>query len=96
VLILKNGLCSFKKKFIAEDILFLFSEYKKKQRTPLEYICYGLYLYFFQSFFKKKSDERLSSGFIKRNHVSIWNWIQKYKPKKLTAKRKKIEKIIWL
>jgi len=49
---------------------------------------------FFQSFFKKNSNERLSSGFIKRNHVSIWNWIQKYNPKKIIAKRKKIEKFI--
>jgi putative transposase len=30
--------------------------------------------------------------FIKRNHVSIWNWIQKYKPKRILQKRKKIIK----
>ena len=36
----------------------------------------------------RKTSERLLS-FIKRNHVSIWNWIQKYKPKKVLQKRRK-------
>ena len=65
----------------------------KRNRTPSEYICYGLYLYF-SGLSLRRTSERLSSGFIKRNHVSIWNWIQKYNPKKITAKRKKIEEFI--
>jgi putative transposase len=32
--------------------------------------------------------------FIKRNHVSVWNWIQKYKPRKILQKRKKIKEFI--
>ena len=32
--------------------------------------------------------------FVKRNHVSIWNWIQKYKPQQLSIKRKKISEYI--
>jgi putative transposase len=28
------------------------------------------------------------------NHVSIWNWIQKYKPKKIFERKKKIEEFI--
>jgi putative transposase len=65
----------------------------KRNRTPSEYICYGLHLYF-SGLSLRRTSERLSSGFIKRNHVSIWNWIQKYNPKKITAKRKKIEEFI--
>ena len=32
--------------------------------------------------------------FIKRNHVSIWNWIQHYKPIKIWQKRTKISQFI--
>jgi putative transposase len=31
---------------------------------------------------------------VKRSHVAIWKWIQKYHPKKITSKRKKIEEYI--
>ncbi len=30
----------------------------------------------------------------KRNHVSIWNWIQKYHPKQISSKRKRISEFI--
>ncbi len=43
--------------------------------------------------FLRKASERLSI-FIKRNHVSVWNWIQKYKPKKISAKKRKISEYI--
>ena len=36
----------------------------------------------------RKTSERLLP-FIKRNHVSIWNWIQEYKPKKVLQKKRK-------
>ena len=32
--------------------------------------------------------------FIRRNHVSVWNWIQKYKPQKIKSKRKKVSEYI--
>jgi putative transposase len=32
--------------------------------------------------------------FIKRNHVSIWNWIQRYKPKKIIYKKQKVSEFI--
>jgi putative transposase len=35
-----------------------------------------------------RSSERLSSHFIKRNHVSVWNWIQQYNPQKKSSLRK--------
>ena len=42
----------------------------------------------------KKTSERLLP-FIKRNHVTVWNWIQKYKPtKKILQKKKKIQEFI--
>jgi putative transposase len=63
-----------------------------RNRTPSEYIVYGLYLYF-SGLSLRKTSERLS-GLIKRNHVSIWNWIQKYKPKKIISKRKRIAEFI--
>ncbi|HJR47873.1 MAG TPA: hypothetical protein VJ799_06925, partial [Nitrososphaeraceae archaeon] len=31
---------------------------------------------------------------VKRSHVTIWNWIQKCHPKKISSKRKKIEEYI--
>jgi putative transposase len=60
-----------------------------RKRTPSEYICYGLYLYF-SGLSLRRASERLSY-LIKRNHVSIWNWIQRYKLQKIASKRKKIE-----
>ena len=63
-----------------------------RKRTPSEYICYGLYLYF-SGLSLRRASERLSY-LIKRNHVSIWNWIQGYKPEKIASKRKKIEAYI--
>ena len=52
-----------------------------RNKTPSKYVCilYGLHLYF-SGLSLRKASERLSQLF-KRNHVSIWNWIQKYKPK---------------
>ncbi len=58
-----------------------------RNRTPSEYIFYGLYFYFSGLSLRRTSD-RLSSCFIKRNHVSIWNWIQKYNPQKISSKKK--------
>ena len=31
---------------------------------------------------------------VKRSHVAIWNWIQKYHPKKILSKRKRISEFI--
>ncbi len=64
-----------------------------RNRTPSEYIGYGLYFYFSGLSLRKAAD-RLSDCFIKRNHVSIWNWIQKYKPEKISSRKKKISEYI--
>jgi putative transposase len=49
---------------------------------------------YFSGLSLRRTSERSSSGFNKQNHVSIWNWIQKYNTKKIIAKRKKIEEFI--
>ena len=64
-----------------------------RNRTPSQYIDYGLYLYFPGLSFRKAA--KALKWFIKISHVSIWKWIQKYKPKKISSKRKgKLIKII--
>ena len=59
-----------------------------RNRTPSEYINYGLYLYF-SGLSLRRASERLSC-FVKRNHVSIWNWIQIHHPQRISTKRKKV------
>jgi putative transposase len=63
-----------------------------RNRTPSKYVSYGLYLYF-SGLSLRKSSERLSQMY-KRNHVTIWNWIQKYHPRKISSKRKRISEFI--
>ena len=63
-----------------------------RNRTPSSYISYGLYLYF-SGLSLRRVSERLSC-FIKRNHVSIWNWIQKYHPQKTSSRSNKISEFI--
>jgi putative transposase len=72
-------------------MLYLHYEYQKKNTFKV-HRCHGLYLYF-SGLSLRRASERLSY-LIKRNHVSIWNWIQRYKPEKIASKRKKIEAYI--
>src|SRR5690606_2933493 len=59
-----------------------------RNRTPSKYVYYGLHLYF-SGLSLRKASERLSQIY-KRNHVSIWNWIQNYKPQKLKSTRRRV------
>ena len=52
-----------------------------------------LRILFFRSIYKE-GIRRLSSRFIKRNPVSIWNWIQKSNPQKISSKKKKISEYV--
>ena len=61
-------------------------------RTPQKYIYYALQLYS-SGLSLRKTSQRLSP-IIKRNHVSIWNWIQKYKPQKIIQRKKKVMEFI--
>jgi putative transposase len=64
-----------------------------RNRTPSEYIGYGLYLYFLGLSFRNSAKHYLFCT-VKRSHVSIWNWIQKYNPQKISTKRKKISRYV--
>ncbi len=64
-----------------------------RNRTPSLYVGYALYFYF-SGLSLRRTAERLSSCFIKRNHVTIWNWIQKYHPKKISSKSTRISEFI--
>jgi putative transposase len=63
-----------------------------RNKTPPEYIYHGLYLYF-SGLFLRRTSQQLSS-LIKRNHVTIWNWIQKYRPQRISSKSKRISEFI--
>ena len=76
-------LCSLNKKPIAWRCPLSFAVIKRN-KTPSLYIGYALYFYF-SGLSLRKSADRLSSCFIKRNTVSIWNWMEKYKPKKILS-----------
>src|SRR5215213_3836928 len=60
----------------------------RRNRTSPEYIFYALHLYF-SGLSLRKASKHLSQ-FIRRNHVSIWNWIQHYKPEKAFHRKTKI------
>jgi putative transposase len=64
----------------------------KRNRTSLEYIGYGLYLYFLGLSYRIIS--KALAQFVKRSHVAVWKWIQRYKLKKIARKRKRISGFI--
>src|SRR5919202_4811595 len=55
-------------------------------------IAYSLYLYFLGLSYRNTA--KALQRFVRRSHVSIWKWIQKYKPKRIITKRKKIDEFI--
>ena len=63
-----------------------------RNKTPPEFIYHGLYLYFSGLSLRRTSQQL--SYFIKRNHVTIWNWIQKYHPQRISSKSKRISEFI--
>ncbi len=65
-----------------------------RNRTPSNIIGYGLYLYFLGLSFRNTSKTLSFLKIAKISHVSIWTWIQKYKPWKYLRKRKVKEYII--
>ncbi len=61
-----------------------------RNRTSPNIIGYGLYLYFLGLSFRNTSKALSFLKIAKISHVSIWNWIQKYRPCKY-FKNKKIQ-----
>ena len=61
--------------------------YHSETEHPLAYLLlWSLFLFLW--IIIKKSLSNTVFSLIKRNHVSIWNWIQKYKPQKYSIKAK--------
>ena len=60
----------------------------RRQRTKPKDVAYSLYLYFLG--LSCRSTAKALKRFVKRSHVSVWKWIQKYRPKRLSTRRKKI------
>ena len=63
-----------------------------RNKTPPEYVYRDLYLYF-SGLSLRRTSQRLFC-FIKRNHVTIWNWIQKHHLKKISTRSKRISEFI--
>ena len=63
-------------------------------RTSLRYIGYGLYLYFLGLSTRNVSKALSFLNIVKRSHVAIWNWIQKYPSKRIFSPRNKINEFI--
>jgi putative transposase len=66
-------------------------KYKRHRTTPKD-IPYGLYLYFLGLSYRNTA--KALHRIVERSLVSIWKWIQRYKPKKISSKRKKINEFI--
>jgi putative transposase len=67
----------------------------KRNRTSSECIGYGLYLYFLGLSTRNVAKALSFLHIVKRSHhVSIWKWIQTYKPLKLSSKRRKISEFV--
>jgi putative transposase len=63
-----------------------------RNRTSSKYIFYALHLYFSGLSIRKTSQHL--SAFVKRNYVSIWNWIHHYKPEKMFHRKRTIYEFI--
>jgi putative transposase len=60
----------------------------KRNRTPSEYIGYGLYLYFLGLSLRNVVKALSYLHIVKRSHVSIWKWIQKFRHRKISSTRR--------
>jgi hypothetical protein len=65
----------------------------KRIRTHPTIIAYGLYLYFSSRGYRFAS--KSLGPFVKRTHVSIWKWVQKYSTltDRFVVGKRKIKKI---
>jgi len=67
----------------------------KRNRTPSEYIGYGLYLYFLGLSLRNVVKALSYLHIVERSHVSIWKWIQKFRHRRISSiKRNKISEYI--
>jgi hypothetical protein len=66
----------------------------RRNRTPSRDICHGLYLYFVGLSIGNVTKALYFLDAVKRRHVAIWSWIQKYQPKRISLQRNKIDEFI--
>jgi len=62
---------------------------KRNKTSPL-YVEASLYLYFLGLSTRGVAKAMFFLHKVKRSHVAIWKWIQKYHPQRISSKRKKI------
>jgi len=60
----------------------------RRNRTSLANIGYGLYLYFLGLSTRNVAKALSFLRIVKRSHIAIWNWIQKYRPQRPKSKKK--------
>jgi putative transposase len=65
-----------------------------RNRTSSSYIGRALYLYFLGLSTRNVAKAMFCFHKVKRSHVAIWKWIQKYHPRKILSKRKRISEFI--
>ena len=68
-----------------------------RNRTSSSYIGRALYLYFLGLSIRNVAKAMFCFRKVKRSHVLLakkWKWIQKYHPKKILSKRKRISEFI--
>ena len=61
----------------------------KGNRTPLEHIGHGLHLYFPGPSLRNVVRALSFLHIVKGSHVAVWQWIQKYRPRRKMASRKR-------
>ena len=61
-----------------------------RNRTSSSYIGRALYLYFLGLSTRNVAKAMFCFRKVKRSHVAIWKWIQKYHPKKILSKSERI------
>ena len=66
--------------------------YSKRNRTKPKDIAYGLYLYFLGLSYRNAA--KALNRFVERSHVSIWKWVQHYKPQRVSYNRSKFSDFI--
>jgi putative transposase len=61
----------------------------KRNRTPLEHIGHGLYLHFLGLSLRNAVRALSFLHIVRRSHVAVWQWIQRYKPERKVTSRKR-------
>jgi putative transposase len=65
----------------------------ERKRTSVELVMYALYLYFLGLSFRNTS-KALEPFEEKRSHVSVWNWVQRFNPKKIYPRKRRVTAFI--